>query len=155
VNQPAAATARLAKEAERCASASDSRIRSSGRTRLRSRTSAGRHAEFEALGADFHSRGERTAEQVVVLRRLWTEPLVTFTGHRHTLDRVAIAPLPARPIPLWMGGGTGEVPLRRIARLASAPGSGTSGPSRSSASWNSSSATEAGPACLPGRRPPA
>jgi probable F420-dependent oxidoreductase len=76
------------------------------------------HAEFEALGADFHTRGERTAEQVVVLRRLWTEPLVTFTGRWHTLDRVAIAPLPARPIPLWMGGGTGEVTLRRIARLA-------------------------------------
>jgi len=76
------------------------------------------HAEFEALGADFATRGQRTAEQVVVLRRLWTEPLVTFTGRWHTLDRVAIAPLPARPIPLWMGGGTGEVTLRRIARLA-------------------------------------
>jgi alkanesulfonate monooxygenase SsuD/methylene tetrahydromethanopterin reductase-like flavin-dependent oxidoreductase (luciferase family) len=31
---------------------------------------------------------------------------------------VAIAPLPAQPIPVWMGGGTGEVTLRRIARLA-------------------------------------
>jgi probable F420-dependent oxidoreductase len=76
------------------------------------------HAEFESLGADFRTRGERTAEQVVVLRRLWTEPLVTFTGRWHTLDRVAIAPLPAQPVPLWMGGGTGEVTLRRIARLA-------------------------------------
>jgi probable F420-dependent oxidoreductase len=76
------------------------------------------HAEFEALGADFRTRGERTAEQVVVLRRLWTEPLVTFTGRWHTLDRVAIAPLPAAPIPVWMGGGTGTVTLRRIARLA-------------------------------------
>ena len=75
------------------------------------------HAEFEALGADFHTRGERTAEQVVVLRRLWTEPLVTFACRWHTLDRVAIAPLPAR-IPVWMGGGTGEVTLRRIAQLA-------------------------------------
>ena len=76
------------------------------------------HAEFEALGADFHTRGERAAEQVVVLRRLWTEPLVTFTGRWHTLDRVAIAPLPGRPIPVWMGGGTGEATLRRIAALA-------------------------------------
>jgi probable F420-dependent oxidoreductase len=76
------------------------------------------HAEFEALGADFHTRGQREAEQIVVLRRLWTEPLVTFTGRWHTLDRVAIAPLPARPIPVWMGGGTGEVTLRRIAALA-------------------------------------
>jgi probable F420-dependent oxidoreductase len=76
------------------------------------------HAEFESLGADFRTRGDRTAEQVTVLRRLWTEPLVTFTGRWHTLDRVAIAPLPARPVPVWMGGGTGEVTLRRIARLA-------------------------------------
>ena len=76
------------------------------------------HAEFEALGADFHTRGERAAEQVTVLRRLWTEPLVTFAGRWHTLDRVAIAPLPSRPIPVWMGGGTGEVTLRRIAGLA-------------------------------------
>ena len=76
------------------------------------------HAEFEALGADFHTRGQREAEQIVVLRRLWTEPLVTFAGRWHTLDRVAIAPLPAHPIPVWMGGGTGETTLRRIARLA-------------------------------------
>jgi probable F420-dependent oxidoreductase len=76
------------------------------------------HAEFESLGADFRTRGARVAEQVEVLRRLWTEPLVTFEGRWHTLDRVAIAPLPARPIPVWMGGGTGEVTLRRIARLA-------------------------------------
>jgi probable F420-dependent oxidoreductase len=76
------------------------------------------HAEFEALGADFHTRGQREAEQIVVLRKLWTEPLVTFAGRWHTLDRVAIAPRPAHPIPVWMGGGTGETTLRRIARLA-------------------------------------
>jgi probable F420-dependent oxidoreductase len=76
------------------------------------------HAEFEALGADFHTRGQREAEQIVVLRKLWTEPLVTFAGRWHTLDRVAIAPRPAHPIPVWMGGGTGETTLRRIASLA-------------------------------------
>jgi probable F420-dependent oxidoreductase len=87
--------------------------------RLRLGVGAGwNHAEFEALGADFHTRGQREAEQIVVLRRLWAEPLVTFTGRWHTLDRVAIAPLPAHPIPVWMGGGTGEVTLRRIASLA-------------------------------------
>ena len=76
------------------------------------------HAEFEALGADFHTRGQREAEQIVVLRKLWTEPLVTFAGRWHTLDRVAIAPRPDHPIPVWMGGGTGETTLRRIASLA-------------------------------------
>jgi len=76
------------------------------------------HAEYEALGSDFHTRGRRVAEQVVVLRKLWTEPLVTFQGDWHTLDRVGIAPLPTHPIPIWMGGGIGETTLRRIARVA-------------------------------------
>ena len=76
------------------------------------------HAEYEALGADFHTRGRRVAEQIVVLRKLWTEPLVSFEGEWHTLDRVGIAPLPTHPIPIWMGGGIGETTLRRIARLA-------------------------------------
>jgi probable F420-dependent oxidoreductase len=76
------------------------------------------HAEYEALGADFHTRGQRIAEQIVVLRKLWTDPLVTFEGRWHKLDRVGIAPLPTQPIPIWMGGGPGEVTLRRIASLA-------------------------------------
>jgi probable F420-dependent oxidoreductase len=76
------------------------------------------HAEYEALGEDFHTRGRRVTEQIVVLRKLWSEPLVTFHGDWHTLDRVAIAPLPADPIPIWMGGGNGETTLRRVARVA-------------------------------------
>ncbi len=76
------------------------------------------HAEYEALEADFQTRGRREAEQIVVLRKLWTEPLVTFAGHWHTLDRIAIAPLPVHPIPIWIGGGPEESTMRRIARLA-------------------------------------
>lgn len=75
------------------------------------------HAEFEALGADFHTRGRRVEEQIAVLRKLWTEPLVSFKGRWHTLDRIGVAPLPARPIPIWIGGGTGSATLRRVARL--------------------------------------
>lgn len=76
------------------------------------------HAEYEALGADFHTRGRREAEQIELLRKLWSEPVVTFEGEWHTVDRVGIAPLPPRPIPIWIGGGTGEATLRRVARLA-------------------------------------
>jgi probable F420-dependent oxidoreductase len=76
------------------------------------------HAEYEALGANFRTRGRRVAEQIVVLRKLWTEPLVTFEGEYHALDRVGIAPLPAQPIPIWMGGGLGPATLRRVAQLA-------------------------------------
>ncbi len=36
--------------------------------------------EYEALGQDFTTRGRRIDEQVPLLRRLWTEPSLTFTG---------------------------------------------------------------------------
>ena len=75
------------------------------------------HAEYEALGADFHDRGRRVEEQIAVLRKLWTEPLVSFQGRWHALNRVAIAPLPTQPIPIWIGGGLGAATLRRVARL--------------------------------------
>jgi len=61
--------------------------------------------EYEALNEDWKTRTERMEEQIVVLKKLWTEPLVTFQGRWHNLDRVGISPLPNRQIPIWMGSG--------------------------------------------------
>jgi alkanesulfonate monooxygenase SsuD/methylene tetrahydromethanopterin reductase-like flavin-dependent oxidoreductase (luciferase family) len=36
--------------------------------------------EYEALGQDFSTRGRRVEEQVDLLRRLWTEPSITYPG---------------------------------------------------------------------------
>ncbi len=73
--------------------------------------------EYEALGQDFGSRGRRIEEQVSLLRRLWTEPLVTFQGRGHTVSDAGLNPLPLqRPIPIWFGGAADPV-LRRMARL--------------------------------------
>lgn len=78
--------------------------------------------EYEALGMDFHDRGQREVEQMRLLRRLWTQPLVTFKGKWHTVTDAGLNPLPVqRPIPIWIGGAQGEANetvLRRIARLA-------------------------------------
>jgi probable F420-dependent oxidoreductase len=75
------------------------------------------HVEYEALGQDWKTRGARQAEQVQVLRRLWTEPLVTFSGRFHDLKEVAILPPPVqRPIPIWFGGSS-DATLKRAARL--------------------------------------
>ncbi len=75
-------------------------------------------AEFEAVGADFHTRGARIEEQVAVLRALWTRDVVTFEGRWHTIVQAGINPLPVqRPIPIWMGGESDAV-LRRVGRLA-------------------------------------
>jgi probable F420-dependent oxidoreductase len=75
-------------------------------------------AEYQALNQDFSSRGKRIEEQIEVLRRLWSEPFVTFEGRWHKLETVGLNRLPASPIPIWMGGGTDEVVLRRVAKLA-------------------------------------
>jgi probable F420-dependent oxidoreductase len=74
--------------------------------------------EYEALNENFKNRGRRAEEQVALLRRLWTEPLVDFDGKHHTILQSGIAPLPVqRPIPVWMGGGA-DAAMRRIAAIA-------------------------------------
>jgi probable F420-dependent oxidoreductase len=73
--------------------------------------------EYEALGQDFKNRGQRSEEQVKLLRQLWTRELVTFKGRWHTVTDAGINPLPVqRPIPIWFGG-TDDRALRRLARL--------------------------------------
>jgi len=74
--------------------------------------------EYEALGARFSDRGRRIEEQVSLLRRLWTEPSVTFEGRYHRVTGAGLAPLPIqRPIPVWMGAFS-EPALRRVGRIA-------------------------------------
>jgi probable F420-dependent oxidoreductase len=73
--------------------------------------------EYEALGQDFHTRGARQEEQIQLLRRLFTEPVVDFSGRFDRVDRASLVPKPARPIPIWLGG-SGEVAFDRAARLA-------------------------------------
>jgi probable F420-dependent oxidoreductase len=73
--------------------------------------------EYVALNQDFTTRGRRVEEQVDLLRRLWTQPLVEYTGRWHTIPDAGINPLPIqRPIPIWFGGHADPV-LRRLARM--------------------------------------
>jgi probable F420-dependent oxidoreductase len=74
--------------------------------------------EYEALGKDFASRGRRIEEQVTLLRRLWTEQTVTFSGEFEQVTGAGLAPLPVqRPIPVWFGGQSPRA-YARIGRLA-------------------------------------
>jgi probable F420-dependent oxidoreductase len=73
--------------------------------------------EYEALGQDFHTRGARQEEQIELLRRLFTEPVVDFSGRFDRIDRAALVPKPERSIPIWLGG-SGEKAFDRAARLA-------------------------------------
>jgi probable F420-dependent oxidoreductase len=74
------------------------------------------YVEYEALGQDFGTRGARQEEQIELLRRLFTEPVVDFSGRFHRVDRAALAPKPTRPIPIWLGGSS-EAAFGRAARL--------------------------------------
>ncbi|MDY7103921.1 MAG: LLM class F420-dependent oxidoreductase [Actinomycetota bacterium] len=108
---PARQTALVAKQA------AEIDVLSGGRLRLGVGVGFDRD-EYRALGVDFSTRGRRCSEQMALLRRLWTEPEVSFTGEFDDLDRVGIDPLPVqRPIPQWVGGGVelSEPVLRRIA----------------------------------------
>jgi probable F420-dependent oxidoreductase len=75
------------------------------------------YVEYEALGQDFRTRGARQEEQIELLRRLFTEPVVDFSGRFDRIERAALVPKPARPIPIWLGGH-GEAAFDRAARLA-------------------------------------
>ena len=74
--------------------------------------------EYEALGKDFSTRGRRLDEQVHLLRRLWTEPSLTFDGTYEQVTGAGLAPMPVqRPIPIWIGGQSPRA-YQRMGRLA-------------------------------------
>ena len=74
--------------------------------------------EYEALNEDFHTRGRRLAEQIEVMRLLWTQPVVDFHGQWHNVTEAGINPPPVQqPIPVWVGGSA-EPALKRIAKVA-------------------------------------
>lgn len=75
------------------------------------------HVEYEALGTEWKTRGARQAEQIEVLRRLWSGNVVDYHGRFHNLQGVNIVPPPVqRPIPIWVGGSSDAV-VKRAARL--------------------------------------
>lgn len=91
-------------------------ILSAGRLRLGVGVGAN-FPEYEALGVDFKTRGARQAEQVQVLRKLWTEDSVTFSGRFHDMREVSLVPKPVQqPIPIWFGGSS-DATIDRAARL--------------------------------------
>jgi probable F420-dependent oxidoreductase len=75
-------------------------------------------AEYQGMGIDYGARTGRLEEQIHVLRRLWSEPLVSYHGRYHDLDRVGINPLPSRRIPIFVGSGAADPVLRRVVRVA-------------------------------------
>ncbi|MGY1771547.1 TIGR03854 family LLM class F420-dependent oxidoreductase [Blastococcus sp. SYSU D00813] len=62
-------------------------------------------------------RGAVLDESLVLLRRLLTEPRVTFAGEFFQVEDASVGFLPERPLDLWLGGSA-PAGLRRVGRLA-------------------------------------
>jgi probable F420-dependent oxidoreductase len=74
--------------------------------------------EFDALGMRFQNRARRFVEQITLLRRLWTERLVTLEGRHHSVRAAGINPRPVQqPIPIWIGASA-EAAVKRATRIA-------------------------------------
>lgn len=90
-------------------------ILSGGRLRLGVGT-GWNYVEYDSLNENFHNRGKRQVEQVELLRKLWQEPVVSFEGKWHQIDRAGLKPLPGRRIPIWFGGFT-DIVFKRAAEI--------------------------------------
>ena len=62
--------------------------------------------EFEVMGTTIKERGARTDEVLAAVRRLLTEPNVTFEGRFFRFKDVTIDPLPPRMPQIWVSGGS-------------------------------------------------
>jgi alkanesulfonate monooxygenase SsuD/methylene tetrahydromethanopterin reductase-like flavin-dependent oxidoreductase (luciferase family) len=74
--------------------------------------------EFAACGIALGRRIGIFEEGVEIMRRLWTEPRVSFTGRHFHLHDVApgLRPIQQAGIPLWLAGSVDNA-LRRVLRL--------------------------------------
>lgn len=63
-------------------------------------------AEFDSFGIEIEDRLGRFVESVKLLRQLWTEDGVTFTGDHFQVDDISIDPKPngGEGVPMWFGG---------------------------------------------------
>jgi alkanesulfonate monooxygenase SsuD/methylene tetrahydromethanopterin reductase-like flavin-dependent oxidoreductase (luciferase family) len=77
--------------------------------------------EFTAFGIDFALRFKMFDESVALMKRLWTEPSVTFAGRFWSLEdaRPHIQPWQQPHPPLWIGAMS-EHGVKRAARLGDA-----------------------------------
>jgi alkanesulfonate monooxygenase SsuD/methylene tetrahydromethanopterin reductase-like flavin-dependent oxidoreductase (luciferase family) len=72
--------------------------------------------EVEMCGVDPATRGVRMDECMTVIRQLLTGAPTTFQGRHINVAEAVIAPAPARPIPLIVGGRS-EAAVQRAGRL--------------------------------------
>ena len=75
-------------------------------------------SEYEALGEDFHTRGQRMDEAIQLLRAYWGDAKVDFAGEHYRAVAMAMEPKPPQGVrlPIWIGGYS-DAAFRRAGRL--------------------------------------
>ncbi len=72
--------------------------------------------DYDVLGVPWEQRGRRMDEQIAVIRGLSAGGYFSYHGEFFDLPPVKIAPVPAEPVPVLVGGH-GDAALRRAVRL--------------------------------------
>ncbi len=74
--------------------------------------------EFTACGVSFRHRVSIFEECITLMRRLWTEPQVTFNGRHFQLDGISLGlrPVQQAGVPIWMAASA-EKPQRRMLKI--------------------------------------
>ena len=70
--------------------------------------------EFAALGVEYGQRAEIVDEALDVIRRVWTEDNVSFTGRHFELYGITAHPRPRPRPPIWIGGNTSAARRRVV-----------------------------------------
>lgn len=76
--------------------------------------------EYRNLGVPMQERVGRTEEGLRIMRRLWSEPKVSYNGSYYRLDDVTAQPAPFRPggPPLWLAHrGRAKASIKRAVEL--------------------------------------
>ena len=77
-----------------------------------------REVEFKAFGTTQSQRVQRLEENLIAIRRLWTEPTVNMRGSHFELDNVTLGMRPVQKPhpPIWIGANA-DPAIERAARL--------------------------------------
>jgi probable F420-dependent oxidoreductase len=75
--------------------------------------------EFEMLGLSFAARGAVTDEYLRAMKVLWTADRPRFAGRHVRFSDIVFEPKCVQKphVPIWVAGGTGPAPLRRLLEL--------------------------------------
>lgn len=93
--------------------------------------------EFDATEVQFKGRGVRAVEQIQLMKRLWQEQDVNHQGRHFRVSQLTLGPRPIQKPhpPIWMGG-TADVVLKRVGRMADGYICGTGSLRRFSDIWD-------------------